>query len=229
MDPLLRLVLIVVQSYLIGAIPTALIISRHFFGMDIREEGSGNMGSTNVFRVLGWKSGVIVQAADILKGVLAVALVALLFDTQMPFQNRTPFEDATVVRIIAGFAAVVGHIWFVFAGMRGGKGINTSLGVLIAVAPVEVAIALGIFLVLFLASGYVSLGSIIAAASVPGTMAFRHNILGVDIQGYNTLVYFCIALALLVIYAHRANLRRLLSGTESRFKKPTFLTRFRKS
>lgn len=229
MDPLLRLVLIVVQSYLIGAIPTALIISRHFFGMDIREKGSGNMGSTNVFRVLGWKSGVIVQAADILKGVLAVALVALLFDTQMPFQNRTPFEDATVVRIIAGFAAVVGHIWSVFAGMRGGKGINTSLGVLIAVAPVEVAIALGIFLVLFLASGYVSLGSIIAAASVPGTMAFRHNILGVDIQGYNTLVYFCIALALLVIYAHRANLRRLLSGTESRFKKPTFLTRFRKS
>ena len=229
MDPLLRLILIIVQSYLIGAIPTALIVSRQFFGMDIREKGSGNMGSTNVFRVLGWKWGVIVQAADILKGVLAVALVALLFDTQMPFENQTPLQDATVVRVIAGLAAVVGHIWSVFAGMRGGKGINTSLGVLIAVAPVEVAIALGIFLVLFLASGYVSLGSIIAAASVPGTMAFRHNILGVDIQGYHTLVYFCLALSVLVIYAHRANLRRLLLGTESSFKKPSFLTRSRKS
>lgn len=228
MDPLLRLIVIIVQSYLIGAIPTALIISRQFFGMDIREKGSGNMGSTNVFRVLGWKWGVIVQAIDILKGVLAVALVALLFDTQMPFENQTPLEDATVVRVIAGLAAVVGHIWSVFAGMRGGKGINTSLGVLIAVAPVEVAIALGIFLVLFLASGYVSLGSIIAAASVPGTMAFRHNILGVDIQGYHTLVYFCLALSVLVIYAHRANLRRLILGTESSFKKPSFLTRSRK-
>lgn len=228
MDPLLRLVLIIVQSYLIGSIPTALIISRHFFNMDIREKGSGNMGSTNVFRVLGWKWGVIVQAADILKGILAVALVAVLFDTQMPFENKTMLQDATVVRIIAGIAAVIGHIWSLFAGFKGGKGINTSLGVLIAIAPVEVAIALGIFLVLFLASGYVSLGSIIAAASVPGTMAFRHNILGVDIQGYHTLIYFVLALSLLILYAHRANLRRLLSGTENRFKKPAFLTRTRK-
>ncbi|MCO6465864.1 MAG: glycerol-3-phosphate 1-O-acyltransferase PlsY [Bradyrhizobiaceae bacterium] len=219
MDPLLRLVIIIVQSYLIGSIPTALIISKTFFGMDIRDHGSGNMGSTNVFRVLGWKWGIIVQAADILKGLTAVLLVALFFETQMPFANRTPFEDATVVQLIAGLAAVLGHMFSVFAGFRGGKGINTSLGMLIAIAPVEVAVALGIFLLLLFASGYVSLGSIIAAVSVPSTMAIRHNILGVQIEGYQIVVHACLLLAFIVIWAHRKNIHRLMSGTENRFTK----------
>jgi len=219
MDPLLRLILIIAQSYLIGSIPTALIISKKVFGFDIRQKGSGNMGSTNAFRVLGWKWGVVVQVADILKGLVAVLLVALFFDTQMPFQNRTPFEDATVVKLIAGFSAVVGHIWSVFAGFRGGKGINTSVGLLIAVAPIEVSIAAGVFLFALFASGYVSLGSIIAAMSVPGTMAIRHNIFGVEIEGYHVLVHFCIVLSLLVIYAHRTNIKRLLAGTENRFSR----------
>lgn len=219
MDPLLRLVIIIAQSYLIGSIPTALIISKTFFGMDIRDHGSGNMGSTNVFRVLGWKWGIIVQAADILKGLTAVLLVALFFETQMPFANRTPFEDATVVQLIAGLAAVLGHMFSVFAGFRGGKGINTSLGMLIAIAPVEVAVALGIFLLLLFASGYVSLGSIIAAVSVPSTMAIRHNILGVQIEGYQIVVHACLLLAFIVIWAHRKNIHRLMSGTENRFTK----------
>lgn len=219
MDPLLRLLLIVVQSYLIGAIPSALIVSKRFFGFDIREKGSGNMGSTNVFRVMGWKAGLAVQVADIAKGLVAVVLVALFFETEMPFTNRTPFEDETVVRLIAGISAVVGHILSVFAGFKGGKGINTSLGVLIAVAPVEVAVAVGVFALLVLTSGYVSLGSIIAAMTVPSTMAFRHNILGVEIEGYHTIIYFLVVLSSIVIYAHRSNLKRLLSGTENRFTK----------
>jgi acyl phosphate:glycerol-3-phosphate acyltransferase len=219
MDPLLRLIIIIVQSYLIGSIPTALIISKRVFGFDIRTKGSGNMGSTNAFRVLGWKWGLAVQLIDVLKGLVAVLLVAYFFDSEMPFRNHTPFEDETVVRLIAGLSAVLGHIFSAFAGFRGGKGVNTSLGMLIAVAPVDVTVAVAIFLVLLLTSGYVSLGSIIAAMSVPGSMALRYNVLGVEIEGYHTLIYFSIALAGLVIYAHRGNVRRLLAGTENRFAK----------
>lgn len=217
MDPLLRLIIIVVQSYLIGSIPTALIVSKRIFGFDIRQRGSGNMGSTNAMRVLGWKWGLAVQIGDVLKGLIAVLLVGYFFETEMPFVNRTPFEDATVVKMIAGLAAVLGHIFSAFAGFKGGKGINTSLGMLIAVAPVEVAVAAGFFLVALFASGYVSLGSIVAAITVPSTMVIRYNVFGVEIQGYHTLVYFLGVLSLIVIYAHRANLGRLLHGNENRF------------
>ncbi len=219
MDPVLRLIIIIVQSYLIGSIPNALIIGKRFFGIDVRTVGSGNMGSTNVSRTLGWKAGLAVQLLDIAKGLLAVLLVAYFFDSEMPFVNYTPFEDETVVGLIAGISAVLGHMWSVFAGFKGGKGMNTSLGMLLAVAPVEVAVGLGIFLVIFFASGYVSLGSIAAAVIIPSTMAFRYNVLGVSIQGYHTLVFFLIALSTIVIYAHRSNVKRLLAGTENRFSK----------
>ncbi len=219
MDPVLRLIIIIVQSYLIGSIPNALIIGKRFFGIDVRTVGSGNMGSTNVSRTLGWKAGLAVQLLDIAKGLLAVLLVAYFFDSEMPFVNYTPFEDETVVGLIAGISAVLGHMWSVFAGFKGGKGMNTSLGMLLAVAPVEVAVGLGIFLVILFASGYVSLGSIAAAVIIPSTMAFRYNVLGVSIQGYHTLVFFLIALSTIVIYAHRSNVKRLLAGTENRFSK----------
>ena len=185
----------------------------------MRTVGSGNMGSTNVSRTLGWKAGLAVQLLDIAKGLLAVLLVAYFFDSEMPFVNYTPFEDETVVGLIAGISAVLGHMWSVFAGFKGGKGMNTSLGMLLAVAPVEVAVGLGIFLVILFASGYVSLGSIAAAVIIPSTMAFRYNVLGISIQGYHTLVFFLIALSTIVIYAHRSNVKRLLAGTENRFSK----------
>lgn len=219
MDPLLRLIIIVAQSYLIGAIPFALIIGKRFYGVDVRTMGSGNLGSTNVFRNLGWKAGLAVQILDIAKGLVPVLLVAYFFDTQMPFDNKTPFEDQTIVRLIAGVSAVLGHMFSVFAGMRGGKGINTSLGMLIAIAPVELAIAAGVFAVTVGFFGYISLASMIAAVVIPITMAIRFNVFNVDIMGYKTIVFFMVALALLVIYAHRSNLKRLLDGTESRFTK----------
>lgn len=219
MDPLVRLLLIIAQSYLIGAIPFALIIGKQLYGVDVRTMGSGNLGSTNVYRNLGWKAGVAVQILDIAKGLVPVLLVAYFFDSQMPFENRTPFGDETVVRLIAGVCAVLGHMFSVFAGMRGGKGINTSLGMLIAIAPVELAIAAGVFAVTVGFFGYISLGSIIAAIVIPITMAIRYNVFNVDIIGYKTVVAFMIALAVLVIYAHRSNLKRLRSGTESRFAK----------
>jgi glycerol-3-phosphate acyltransferase PlsY len=158
-------------------------------------------------------------------GLVPVLLVAMFFDTQMPFENRTPFEDSTVVRLIAGIVAVVGHMFSVFAGFRGGKGINTSVGMLIAVAPVELAIAAGVFLLFIGLFGYVSLGSMVAAIVIPITMFIRRNVLNVNIDGYLTLVYFMAALALLVLYAHRTNLRRLLEGTEHRFPKLMFFRR----
>jgi glycerol-3-phosphate acyltransferase PlsY len=220
MDPLVRLILIAVISYLIGSIPTAVIVSRRFFGFDIREKGSGNMGSTNAFRILGVKWGIFVQVVDILKGIAAVFVVAQLFQGgEMPFVNHTPFEDLTLLKIIAGVCAVVGHIWSVFVNFRGGKGINTAVGMLIGVAPVEVGVIALIFLLTVLASGYISLGSILAAVALPTTMALRYNLWHVEIQGYHTLIFFFIGLSLLVLYTHRTNIKRLLAGNENRFQK----------
>lgn len=178
------------------------------------------MGSTNAFRVLGWKWGVFVQIVDILKGLIAVVVIAHLMEGhQLPFSNSTPFEDITVVRLMAGACAVVGHIFSVFVGFKGGKGVNTAAGMLIGVAPVEVAIAVGVFAIAVTLSGYISLGSILAAIILPSAMAYRYNVADVNIYGYHTLIWFSIAISLLVIYMHRSNIKRLLSGTENRFTK----------
>jgi glycerol-3-phosphate acyltransferase PlsY len=131
----------------------------------------------------------------------------------------TPFEDVTIVTAIAGVAAVIGHVWTVFGGFRGGKGINTTLGMLIAITPIEVAIAVGIFALVVFASGYISLGSMIAAASLPTTMFVRHNICGVEIQDYHTMLLFIIGLAGFLIFTHRSNIKRLVEGRENRFTK----------
>ncbi|MCB0712785.1 MAG: glycerol-3-phosphate 1-O-acyltransferase PlsY [Ignavibacteriae bacterium] len=215
----MQLTFIIIVAYLLGAIPSALVIGKLFFGIDIREKGSGNMGSTNTFRTIGWKAGIAVQTLDILKGVAAVVVARIVFSGNLPFPNMTPFEDITIVSVIAGIAAVIGHVWTVFGKFRGGKGINTALGMLIAITPIEVAIAIGIFVLVLLASGYVSLGSMIAAASLPTTMFVRHTIFGVEIQGYHTLLFFIIGLAGFLIFTHRSNIQRLLRGSENRFNK----------
>lgn len=220
----MEILLIVLVSYLLGSIPTAVIISKLFFGFDIRHRGSGNMGSTNAFRVLGWKAGLAVQILDVLKGIAAVAIGVTLFNNEVIFTgplawNATPFEDVTIIKLIAGAAAVVGHIWTAFAGFRGGKGINTAVGMLIGITPVEVAVAAGIFLMVVFSSGYISLGSILAAVALPATLLVRYNIFHVPIEGYHTLIVFSIGLALLLIYTHRSNIRRLLEGRENRFNK----------
>ncbi len=212
-----QLSLIVIAGYLIGSFPTAVIISRKFFGFDIREHGSGNSGSTNAFRVLGWKAGLAVQAIDILKGILAVVAASFIYNGVLPFNNRTPFEDITLIRSIGGAAAVIGHIFSVFVGFRGGKGINSALGVVVSIAPVDTAVALGIFLLVVLTSGYISLGSITAAFALPTTMVVRYNVFHAYIAHYHTLVIVFTGLSLLLIFAHRSNIDRLLRGTERRF------------
>ena len=132
---MVNLAIVIVLSYIVGSIPTSIIASKISRGLDIRQHGSGNAGGTNVMRVLGWKIGLAVILFDLFKGVVATMFVARLFwDPSLPFQNRTPFEDFTVVQIICGVAAILGHIWTLFAGFRGGKGVATGAGMLLALA-----------------------------------------------------------------------------------------------
>lgn len=211
--------IIAILSYLIGSIPTSIIVGRMKRGIDIRQHGSGNAGGTNVIRVLGWKAGVFVIFMDMAKGLLATMVVSRLMYGSLPFENKTPFDDFTVVQIIAGCAAIMGHIWTLFAGFKGGKGLATAGGMLLGVAPVEVAVSLGIFIVVFLITHYVSLGSLSAAVSFPLTMFFRENIFMASVRGYNTLIFFSIGISLLIFYTHRANIQRLLKGTENRISR----------
>jgi len=219
MEQILRLVAIIFLSYLIGSIPTALIISKKVFGFDIREKGSGNVGSTNAIRILGWKWGLIVQIIDILKGVLAVLIFANLLGGNIKLGSGEYFEHITIVRIIAGLSAVTGHIWSIFAGFRGGKGINTTAGILVGIAPLEIGIALGIFIIAVMLSGYISLGSILGALALPSTVIFRYNLLGEQVPAYHIIFYFTLSLAVLLLFTHRKNIIRILKGTENRFSK----------
>ena len=209
------MVIVVLLSYIVGSIPTSVMLSKWRHGFDIRSKGSGNAGGTNVFRVLGWKSGVFVIVVDALKGVVATTVVARLFwDPALPFYNHTPFDDFTIIQMICGGAAMIGHVWTMFAGFKGGKGIATGAGMLIGIAPTEFAVSMAVFFIFFFAFRYVSLGSIMAAAAFPLSLIIRYNILSDEIHSYKTLVFFSTGIALFLIYSHRANIKRLIEGTE---------------
>ncbi len=216
---MLPLAIIIVLSYLVGSFPTSIIMTKLLKGIDIRHHGSGNAGGTNVIRVLGYPSGMVVIAIDVVKGYIATMVVTQLMYGPIPFHNATPFTDVTVVRIIAGCAAILGHVWTAFGGFRGGKGMATAGGVLLGLATIEVLVAIGVFGVVFLLSRYVSLGSITAAVSFPLAMFFRHNIFHAQLQGYHTLIFFSVGICFLLVYNHRANIRRLLDGTEHRLSR----------
>ena len=212
---MINMVIVVLLSYIVGSIPTSVMLSKWRHGFDIRSKGSGNAGGTNVFRVLGWKSGVFVIVVDALKGVVATTVVARLFwDPALPFYNHTPFDDFTIIQMICGGAAMIGHVWTMFAGFKGGKGIATGAGMLIGIAPTEFAVSMAVFFIFFFAFRYVSLGSIMAAAAFPLSLIIRYNILSDEIHSYKTLVFFSTGIALFLIYSHRANIKRLIEGTE---------------
>jgi glycerol-3-phosphate acyltransferase PlsY len=218
---MINLAIVILLSYIVGSIPTSIMLSRWLHGFDIRTKGSGNAGGTNVFRVLGWKYGILVTIVDMGKAVLATTLIARLFwDPTLPFYNRTPFDDFTIIQMICGAAAIVGHIWTMFAGFRGGKGIAAGAGMLIGIAPTEFAISAAVFLIVSFLWKYVSLGSIAGAIAFPLSLFVRHDIFGDEIHSYKTLIYFSIAVAVLLIYSHRENIKRLLSGTENRVRLP---------
>ena len=196
-----------IASYFIGSIPSAYLFGKIYRGMDIRQHGSGNIGATNVFRVLGKGPGIIVLILDILKGVMVVTLIADLLGLTEIF-----------LRILLAIAVVVGHNWTIFLNFKGGKGIATSLGVLMglaikiaAIRPVLFSTVL-IWLICFLATGFVSLASVVAATILPIIMVITNQSTGIICLG----TIFCI----FVVLRHRANIKRLLSGQESRVKFP---------
>ncbi|OGX06040.1 MAG: acyl-phosphate glycerol 3-phosphate acyltransferase [Omnitrophica WOR_2 bacterium GWA2_47_8] len=194
-------------AYLIGSIPTAYIYGRVYKDIDIRKHGSGNVGATNTFRVLGKGPGIIVLVIDILKGVVATTLVPYVFQT-----------TSVWAIILLGVCAVIGHNWTVFLNFKGGKGIATSLGVLIGLAitfssmRIVLVSTLGLWAVVFLLSGYVSLASLVAAIFLPVLMV-------ATTQPF-VLVALGVVICVFVVVRHRANIKRLLLGQESRVKLP---------
>ena len=198
---MIEFVAVVIGSYLIGSIPSGLIIGK-LRRVDIREYGSGNIGTTNVLRTLGAKYGAIVLIADVLKGVIAVVLARYIIET--------PTGE-----MAAGFAAVAGHDWSVFLKFKGGRGVATSLGALLPMAmpaPLTGVIGLAVFVLVIFASRYVSLASIVGSISAVVAMAI---FMGLDRVPWQYLVYIVVVVAL-IIYQHRDNISRLRSGTESK-------------
>ncbi len=207
---MLDLVLILLLSYLLGSIPTSIVVARLTAGIDIRQHGSGNAGATNVLRVLGWKAALPVAVVDVLKGTVAAAWISQLRISETPL----PVEDPLIVECLAGVAAVVGHIWPVFVRFQGGKGVATTLGMLLGVYPIAVPLFLAVFFTVLLTTGYVSLGSITAATSLPFLLYLFHRMGWLDVP--DPILRTTVLLAGIIVFAHRSNIHRLLEGTENR-------------
>jgi glycerol-3-phosphate acyltransferase PlsY len=198
-----------ILAYLLGSVPTSVWVGKLFYGIDIRSMGSGNAGATNTFRVLGAKAGIPVLLFDIFKGWAALQLMNL-------FQVSLPSEDQIALfRIGLGVMVVLGHVFPVFAGFRGGKGVATLLGAGIALFPMASLITLGIFILIFVSFRYVSLASIIAALTFPFI-----QILILNHRDVLPLTILAIAIAVFIPLTHRKNILRLINGTEPelRFK-----------
>ena len=208
---MLTLIVIVLLSYLVGSIPTSIIVGKILRGIDIREYGSGNAGATNTFRVLGWKAGVFVIAVDIGKGIFATLVISKLNLTGVPLLA------STLLQIIAGVSAVCGHIWTVFAGFRGGKGVSTAAGMIIALYPIAFLICIAIFTIVLFTTRYVSVSSMIAAVSLPIVFVVLQQIGHQPVS--SPLLVLSLIMAGLIIFTHRANIRRLLNGTENRIQR----------
>ena len=194
-----------------------MIISKIFFGFDVRTKGSGNMGSTNVFRVLGTKWGIVVQAIDIFKAWFPIVFFAHNYDM---FVGQELAQDTLVLYQLAiGFTAMFGHIFSVFVKFKGGKGVNTAMGLILAVAPAETGVALIFFFSALLSTGYISLASIAGSCSMSLIVLARMKLLDYNAPGYDYILYFFILLAVVVLVTHKANIKRLIGGTENRFDK----------
>lgn len=197
-------------AYLLGSIPTAVWVGKAKYGIDIREHGSKNAGATNTFRVLGKKPGIVVLTIDIIKGFIAVFLPVILLS------DKWGSEHLIHTQLIAAICAVIGHVLPLFAGFKGGKGVATSLGVVIGVHPAAAGIMIGIFLIVFISSKFVSLGAITAALTFPLLVVFVFHSTSL------WLIVFSCLLSFAVIVAHRKNIRRLMDGEENKmnlFKK----------
>jgi glycerol-3-phosphate acyltransferase PlsY len=198
-------IIVCIAAYLFGAVPTAVWLGKTFYGIDVREHGSGNAGATNTLRTLGKKAGFTVLLIDYLKGLIATSLVTFIPAVQP--QTDTYFQW----QMLLGGLAVVGHIYPVFAGFKGGKGIATLIGVVTAM---DYRLALMCFVVFFIVvaiTKFISLGSMLSAIMSPLFAGWLYH------WEQRSLLYFCVGIAVLVVYTHRANIKRLLSGNENKF------------
>jgi len=201
---ILIIALVFLAAYLLGSIPTAVWLGRAVYGIDVREHGIGSAGATNTFRILGKKAAIPVMLIDIGKAYAASNLILLL--TQF-IPGSASF---LYLQISLGIMAVIGHIYPVFAGFRGGKGIASLFGMILAIHAPTALICLGIFVLVLVLTHYVSLGSMLAALAYPFLVFFIFTTVS------HALVFFGILVCFLVFYTHRKNVIRLLSGTESK-------------
>lgn len=208
----MNIAILITLAYLIGSIPTALIVSKTLFGIDIREHGSGNSGATNTSRILGAKAGIAVMLFDMFKGVLAVKLSVI-------FLSGWDTEQLVNLQVFLGLAAVLGHIFPVWADFRGGKGIATLFGMIAAIQPLVAVSLIGVFLLMLIVTKYVSLSSISASIAFPLLILFIFR------EPELSYRVFAIAAACLVVLTHHKNINRLINGNESKvalFKKRKF-------
>lgn len=193
----MMVVLLLLAAYLIGGLPTSYLVARAR-GIDLRTRGSGNLGATNAFRVLGWKAALPIFVVDIAKGFAPTFL--------FPAWDGMP---SAALAFAFGAAAIAGHVYSPYVGFRGGKGVATGAGVFLALAPLAVGIGLLVWIALVFTTGYVSLASMAAAVTLP-------IVIGVT-EGTVPVFWAALAIAAFVIYAHRANIGRLRRGEEHRF------------
>ena len=212
MNELLFLIVLIIISYLTGSTPTSIIIGRIAKNIDIREYGSGNAGGTNVFRVLGWKPALIVVIVDVFKGWLPAAIFA------PAFYYAQIIPDLGVVQILCGFSAVLGHTYTIFAGFKGGKGVGTLGGMLIALFPTAFPFCLAVAIITIMLTGYVSLASILASVSLPIFLFLLPPFFGTNPAPLSLMV-FSLLIPWFITFTHRSNIQRLRSGEENRFEK----------
>lgn len=206
-------ILLFIAAYLLGSVPSAVWIGKMLYGIDVRELGSKNAGATNTIRVLGWKAGLPVLSLDILKGFLAVKLV-YIYGLYVPGT-----KDFVNLQLFFGASAVLGHIFPVFAGFKGGKGVASLFGIILAIVPIPTLIALGIFLITLFTTRYVSLSSIVSGVAFPFLIMF---VFTTNIQ---SLIIFSLIVTVLLLLTHQKNIERLIRKEES---KASFLFKKRK-
>ena len=201
----LQIILLIILAYLIGSIPTSVWIGKWFYKVDVRTKGSGNAGATNTIRVLGWKAGIPVLLFDVFKGWFAVYMANFILSdvyTGDQFIN---------IKIVLAVAAVIGHIFPVYVGFKGGKGVATLLGVGIALFSYSVLVAVGVFAVVLIITRIVSISSIIASILFPFIVVFIFNVNNLS------LIIMSVAVAVFIPLTHLKNIKRLIKGEESRF------------
>lgn len=203
----LPILITILTAYILGSIPSSVWIGKIFFDVDVREHGSGNAGTTNTIRTLGYKAGIPVFIIDALKGWFAI------FMSKVIFGYFPEIEMPDYVQVVAAAAVVIGHIFPVFANFRGGKGVATLLGVGFGLIPIPALIALGIFMIVLFSFGYVSLASITATVTLPFVTYFF------VMPESPLLLILTIAVAIFVPITHKENIKRLIKGTENKFLK----------